>query len=225
MMTPSSQSGRPAPAGSTDAAIDWLVDMSATIPGWRQGPEAKALAMAAYGLGPNPTIVEVGVFMGRSTLLLAGARCLQGSGRVHCIDPFDCSGDEFSVPHYRALVKQFGATSLEEVFGRHMQRFRLERMIEVHKGTSREIVAGWNAPIDLLLLDADHSPEGAREAFDQWTPFARPGGMVVLDNTADRAYAPTHDGNYRLAKERLKLPRFTNVCRVEGTTFATYIPP
>lgn len=204
-----------------DAAIDWIVDMSTTIPGWRAGEEARALAMAAYGLGPNPTIVEVGVYMGRSTVLMAGARRLRGDGRIHCVDPFDCSGDEFSVPYYLDGVAKSGAMSLEDVFRTNVERWSLESMVAIHKGTSCDIAAGWHTPIDLLLLDADHSPEGAREVFESWTPFVKRGGIVILDNTAEREYALTHDGNYRIAKERLKPPHFENIYRVTGATFAT----
>ena len=203
------------------AAIDWIVDMATTIPGWRAGEEAKALAIAAYNLGPDPTIVEVGAYMGRSTVLMAGARRLRGGGQVHCVDPFDCSGDEFSVPFYLDGLVKSGDTSLEDVFRANIKRFSLESIVGIHKGTSREIAAGWRIPIDLLLLDADHSPEGARGVFENWAPFLKRSGIVVLDNTSEREYAPMHDGNYRLARERLKPPHFENVYRVVGATFAT----
>src|SRR6266446_1886101 len=125
------------------AAIDWIVDMATTIPGWRAGDEAKALAMAVYELGPNPTIVEVGAYMGRSTVLMAGARRLRGDGRVHCVDPFDCSGDEFSVPFYLEGLVKCGATSLENVLRANIKRFSLESIVAIHKGTSCEIAADW----------------------------------------------------------------------------------
>jgi len=215
---------------SDNAALDWIVELSANIPGWRTGDAARAVAEAAYGLEPDPTIVEVGVFMGRTTLLLAGARRLHGSGRIHCVDPFDCSGDSHSAPHYRAalrsfrrqsLAQMFRRPSLDEVFRLQMKHFRCESLVTVHKATSSEAAAGWRQPIDLLVLDADHSPDGAREAFESWTPFVKRGGIVVLDNTEERVYEPMHDGNYRMAKERLKPPHFENVYRIMNTTFAT----
>ena len=210
---------------SGDAALDWLVELSATIPGWREGEAARAVAAAAYNLAPNPTIVEVGVFMGRSTFLMAGARRLQGSGQVHCVDPFDCSGDPASVPHYVGVLRKFRGQTLEQVFRSQMKHFKLEGTVTVCKGTSRQIAAGWRKPIDLLLLDADHSPDGAREAFENWMPFVKQGGIVVLDNTDERVYEPLHDGNYRIARERLKPPHFENVHRVGNTTFATAASP
>lgn len=208
-----------------DAALDWLVELSENIPGWRAGEAARAVAAAAYGLAPEPIIVEVGAFMGRSTFLMAGARRLRGSGQVHCVDPFDCSGDPPSISHYVDILRRFRGQTLEQVFRSQMRNFKVENLVTVHKGTSRKIAAGWRLPIDLLLLDADHSPDGAREAFESWTPFVKPGGIVVLDNTEDRVYAPLHDGNYLIARERLKPPHFENVHRVANTTFARLALP
>ena len=210
---------------SDNAALDWLVELSANIPGWRAGEAARAVAEAAYELGPDPTIVEVGVFMGRSTFLMAGARRLRGSGMVHCVDPFDCSGDPASIPHYVGILRNFRGKSLEQIFRQHMKHYRCDGAVSVHRGTSRGIAAGWRQPIDLLLLDADHSPDGAREAFESWVPFVRSGGVVVLDNTDERVYEPMHDGNYRLARERLGPPHFEKVRRVGNTTFATVALP
>ncbi len=216
------------------AALDWLVELSENIPGWRVGRAAKALATTVYNLEPDPTIVEVGVFMGRSTLLMAGARRLRGNGKVHCVDPFDCSGDPLSVPHYLAALKSFRRQSLrnvfrrpslEEVFRLQMKHFRCEETVDVRKGTSREVAAGWRTPIDLLILDGDQSPDGAREAFESWTPFVKQGGIVVLGNTEERVFEALHDGNYRLARERLVQPHFEAVHRVDCTTFATVAHP
>jgi predicted O-methyltransferase YrrM len=195
--------------------------MSETILGWREGAEARALAMAVYELAPNPTIVEVGVFMGRGTVLLAGARRLRGDGRVDCVDPFDCSGDDFSVPYYLNGLSQIGAASLEDVFLKNMKQFSLECMVTIHKGTSRQIASMWCAPIDLLVLDADQSRKRAQEAFDSWVPFVKPGGIVVLSNSGERVYAPTHDGYYLLAKKLFKTPSFKDVYCVMYTTFGT----
>jgi MMP 1-O-methyltransferase len=205
------------------AAIDWVVDMSVTVPGWRMGEESMALATVAYELPAYPTIVEVGVFMGRGTILLAGSRRLRGNGSVHSVDPFDCSGDAYSTPHYERLLNEYGVPSLEDVFRIHLKRFALENVVEVQKGTSAQIAADWRQPIDLLLLDGDQSPQGAKEAFESWVRFVKPGGTVVLGNSGERDYAPTHDGNYLLAKERFRPPEFSNIRCVMYATFASKV--
>ena len=149
------------------------------------GDALTEIALASWGLRPDATIVEIGVFMGRSTVLLAGARRLRGSGKVHCVDPFDCSGDAFSIPHYLQALKATGSDSLEEVFRRNMSRLGVEPWIELHRGTSRDVGASWSSPIDFLLLDGDQSPVGAREAYDTWVPFLNTGGTIVLGNIHD----------------------------------------
>jgi predicted O-methyltransferase YrrM len=69
------------------------VDRSEAIAGWARGDEAIELALAARSLPVGATIVEIGSFLGSSAVLLAGARKVAGSGMVHCVDPFDGSGD------------------------------------------------------------------------------------------------------------------------------------
>lgn len=197
-----------------------LVAASASIPGWTAGEEARQIALASQALPENAVIVEVGVYMGRCTALLAGARKLRGSGHVHCVDPFDCSGDSFSLPHYREGLKASGFYTLESVFRHHLARLDLERWVSIHKGIARDIAAQWSGAVDLLLLDGDQSPVGAREAFDNWTPHLKRGGTIVLRNTRDREYAEGHDGHRRLALQEIVPPRYEAIRQIGGTTFA-----
>ena len=159
--------------------------------------------------------------MGRCSVLLAGPRRLRGSGKLHCIDPFDCSGDKFSIPYYLKELEAVGHATLEEAFQANMARMGLQQWIEIHKGSAAGVAADWSEPIDLLLLDGDQSPEGAREAFEAWAPHLKAGGTIVLRNTRDRVYAEGHDGHRRLVVEALKPPGFSAVRQVGATTFAT----
>lgn len=201
-------------------SIESLVKASASIPGWICEAEATELAQATMALPENPIVVEIGVFMGRGTVLLAGARRIRGSGVVHCVDPFDCSGDAFSVPYYRSELSAFDGKSLEHVFTKNMSDQGLGDWIRIHSCSSREVASNWTTPVDLLLLDGDQSPEGARDAFTAWIPFLRPGGVIVLRNTRDRTYDPGHDGHRRLAVKELVPPCFKDVRQIGATTFA-----
>ena len=131
--------------------IQRLVHAALSVSGWREGDALAEVALASLALGDGATLVEVGVFMGRSAVLLAGPHRLRGSGKVHCVDPFDCSGDAFSIPHYFNMLEATGSDSLEDVFRKNMSRLGFDPWIEVHKGTSREVGAGWSKPIDLIL--------------------------------------------------------------------------
>jgi MMP 1-O-methyltransferase len=156
------------------------------IPGWRSGAESKELARLSFALDPRAIIVEIGTFLGRGTMLLAGPRKLRGSSRVHCVDPFDGSGDAFSVPEYQQIRADLGGGPLRQHFDANMARLGLLDWIEVHQGRQEEVVAGWREPIDLLLLDGDQSPAGAASAYDNWSPFVKTGGILAVANSDPR---------------------------------------
>ena len=197
-----------------------VLEASRAIPGWTRNEDAEEIARVSLSLGDDPVIVEIGAFMGCCTVLLAGPRHIRGSGTVHCIDPFDGSGDAFSVPHYRQILESLGGGPLQSHFEANISRAGLGGRVIVHQGRATEIAARWTRPIDLLLLDGDQSPEGARAAYESWESFLKPDGIIVLRNTRPRDYAAGHDGHRRLAVEEILPPRYYEVRQVRDTTFA-----
>ncbi len=189
------------------------------IPGWTSYEELLALAYASYTLPPDAVIGEVGTFLGRSALVLAGGRKLKGSGRVHCIDPFDASGDAFSVPHYLAIAQKTPLT-LRQRFDQNVRRAGLQDWLTVHPTTVQVVAQSWGEPIDLLFLDGDQSPQGARASYELLAPFLKPGGLLALHNSSDRTFAPGHDGYRRLVVETVHPPLYTDIHCVHTTTFA-----
>jgi hypothetical protein len=96
---------------TTKCRLEPYLRLSETVPGWTRGEEARELLRIGYSLSAGAVLVEIGSFFGASAILLAGSRQVRGSGLVHCIDPFDCSGDSFSVPHYRRILEEHGGGS------------------------------------------------------------------------------------------------------------------
>jgi len=202
--------------------MDRIVAMSTTIYGWRDAHALREIAIASWRLRSDAVIVEIGAFMGRSSVVLAGVRQLRGSGTIHCVDPFDCSGDAFSVPHYVEALRATGSDSLETVFRRNIARLGVEPWIQIHRGKAQDVGRGWSSAIDLLLLDGDQSLAGSRETYDTWARFLRAGGTIIVGNVHDNP-SDGHDGNSRLAAEVLKPPRFSSVRREGSTVFATQV--
>ena len=203
-----------------NGTIAAIVDDAMTIFGWCEGQAANEAIRVCLALPSKPVIVQIGIFMGRSTALLAGACRARADAKVYCVDPVDGSGDSFSVPYYAQELRHSGYPSLELAFIDNMRRLRLQEWIELNKVTGQAAAKTWSRPIDLLWLDADHSPTGAREIFEAWVPFLRTGGTLVLRNTADRSYAPGHDGNRRLVQEAIHPPMFDSIRQIDATTFA-----
>jgi len=201
--------------------MPWMAK-SESVHGWCRGAEAYELFRTAYSRLPQDAIiVEIGAFIGSGSILLAGTRAERGGGKVHCIDPFDCSGDQFSVPIYQRLVKTAGPTmTMREIFDNNVARAGVAKWIVAHQCGAVEVARDWNDPIDLLFLDGDQSPAGARAAYEAWEPFLKTGGYIAVHNSADRKYARDHDGHRRIAVEEVKPPRFVDVQLIHSTTFA-----
>jgi len=75
-----------------------------------------------------------------------------------------------------------------------------------------------------LFLDADVSNGGAREIHDAWFPWLKVGGTIVLDNTADDDYLPGHEGSWRLARDVIVPPAYSEKERFRSLTFARKAP-
>src|SRR6266436_1963963 len=155
--------------------LDICLRLSEPIPGWTRGEEARELLRISHSLSAGAVIVEIGSFFGAGAILLAGPRRIRGSGLVHCVDPFDCTGDSFSVPHYHRLLGEAGGGSLREHFETNIQDAGLEQWIRIHQGRAEEVACSWSAPIDLLYLDGDQSRKGTREIYDDWARFVNSG--------------------------------------------------
>jgi predicted O-methyltransferase YrrM len=202
--------------------LAYYLARSEKIPGWVRGEEATCLADVASGLDDNAVIVEIGSFLGSSAVILAGVRKLQGSGKVHCVDPFDGSGDRFSVPFYDEIIAQSPSRSQRENFERNLRLAGLSRWVEVHPGTAVEIAATWTTPIDMLFFDGDQSPAGVRAAYEAWSPWLKPGGTIALHNSNPREYEPDSDhvGHLLIAESEIKHPHYVERRLVASTTFA-----
>ena len=142
------------------------------IEGFLTEGEAVALFRCANRVRAGATLVEIGSWKGKSTFCLA--RGLRAGGRLHVVDPFDAFGEPGSAETYarerreRPLRAQF-EDNVKAVHDR----------IEIHQGYSREFV-GLFPVIDLLMIDGDHSIEGARFDFENFSGKIRSGGLIAF---------------------------------------------
>lgn len=195
------------------------MSLARRIPGWTRDDEAVALAYASHSLPDHARIVELGSFLGRSAVLLAGGRKLRGSGHLHCIDPFDASGDAFSAPVYLTIAGAL-RTSLRQCFEKNIRRAGLSEWVTVHQGYAEEIGAAWTQPIDLLFMDGDHSYAAVMRAYAVWAPWLKPGGWLAIHNSRAGSYHQDHDGHRRLVEEKIHPPHYTDIFCIRTTTFA-----
>ncbi len=205
--------------GPLGTYLSWWLRIST----WTTRAEAVKLAQASLVLPGDPVIVEIGTWLGASTVLLAGARKIAGTGVVHGIDPFDASGDAFSAPIYREIAESLDSP-LRQGFDSNVRLAGLDDWVIVHEGDGLAIVATWTTPIDLLLLSGDQSYAVARPTYDAWAPFLKSGGVIAIHNSGrDHAYAPGHDGQMRVAVESVHPPEYADIQVTDNTTHARKI--
>src|SRR5205823_14846634 len=111
---------------------------SAKIPGWLRGEEAKTMASLVSSLPDNCVVVEIGSFLGSSSVLLGGALKLRGSGKLHCVDPFDGSGDAFSVPIYKDILAVSAGKTLRQRFDENTHAADRQDWVEGNQGRANE---------------------------------------------------------------------------------------
>jgi predicted O-methyltransferase YrrM len=192
---------------------------SRQIHGWTRDDEAIRLAQVSQSLPNNAIVVEIGAFLGCSTVLLAGGRKTRGSGEVHAVDPFDASGDAFSQPIY-ASIRETAEPSLRDRFEQNLTRAGVERWVSVHQMRDQDLVGCWSRPIDLLFLDGNHEYEAVLATYWAWSRFLKPGGILAVHNSRPGYRRATHDGSARLVEERVHAPAYGEIELVDSTTFA-----
>jgi predicted O-methyltransferase YrrM len=139
---------------------------------------------------PSPNVVEIGVFWGRTSIVLAAAAQRVG-GYYWGVDKFgkDCPQSRFI-----------------ETLQKHGLPFGL-------LGAASATVPWENGPIDVLLIDGDHEEAGIAKDCEIWLPRIRPGGMVVFDDYDDglaphagiKRQADSHTGSWERVKVSPKL--------------------
>ena len=138
------------------------------IPGLTTPEAGEILRGLASQVYEDHSIVEIGVFMGRSLAYLAEGS--QGSP-VYGIDPWDLPRP--SKPKY-SDPKTYAAA----------QRYLEGYPVTLIRGFSLETARNWlpEQRIGLLYIDADHRFLPVLQDFAAWAPYLDPGSWVTFDD-------------------------------------------
>ncbi len=157
--------------------------------------ERECLAELAEG---KRRAVEIGVYEGVGTRTIASR--MDPRGVLYAIDPF--------------IRGRLGICWGELIARREMRRLPVR--IEVIRAFSHDAVNQIEGDFDLLFIDGDHSDEGIRRDWSDWSQRIRPGGIVALHDTRASPHNPgvetlgsfryfqsdiRHDPGFRLVKQ------------------------
>ncbi len=146
-------------------AFDDIWAVADRAAGWLSPQQGRLLHESACGLGPNSTVVEIGSYEGRSTLVLADAVAASGS-RVVAVDPW--------VEDWK-----FGRAGTRDRFDRGLTDAGLRNVVEVVPERSQDVRPRWVDEIDLLFIDGKHDVLAVLDDL-RWADHVRPGGTVLV---------------------------------------------
>jgi predicted O-methyltransferase YrrM len=158
-------------------------------------------------------VVELGAWMGGSTVCLAAASRLANAGPVYAVDTF--AGAD---PDCEARVGRYGGSTWDR-FQRNLQRAGVTGNVRVLRTTTMEASRAWSTreegTIRLLFIDADHRYASVRGDFESWISHVTPGGVVAWHD-----YNDTHPGVVQAVDEALASGVVTNPGTVSGLLWA-----
>jgi len=135
--------------------------------------EARHLAMLAFLTKDEGELLEIGSFMGKSTVLLSmAAGKATGNPRIVAVDPLtqpaktdpDVAGNQPSRDHFFANLKKAG----------------VETEVEFYEMLSCELAKTWVKPLRMLWIDGDHTYKGVLSDFENFAPHLIPGGIIAM---------------------------------------------
>lgn len=150
------------------------------LEGWCTKNKASILIDLVFMIRPN-TIVEIGVWGGKSLIPMAQSLKEIQKGKIYGIDPWDnlASIKGMEGANFEWWCKVDHNTILNGLIEKTFL-FQLNNQIELIRSTSE------NAPIinniDILHIDGNHSEEASMLDVKKWVPLVRKGGFIILDD-------------------------------------------
>lgn len=127
-------------------------------------------------------IVEIGTFEGRTAIAMAEV----------------ARGEVFSVDIFRS--GRLGICYGERIAMLARARCRLDNLHFI-KGYGHDVARTFDRLVDLVFVDADHSYEGARRDWEDWTPKLRQGGVIALHDSRIAPSSKTRLGSMQFYEE------------------------
>jgi predicted O-methyltransferase YrrM len=185
---------------SGQSALRWLLHACHLSTPSTQVSSAEQAALTRYAAGRR-SVVEIGVMQGASTAQLRAV--IHPDGVVTGIDPH---------PPGRLGLNFDRLIALAEI-NRHPRG-----TASLIRRSSADAARDWNTPIDFLFIDGDHSWQGIREDWENWSRHVEPSGIVALHDSRPFPGRTTLDSVKYVEEVVRHDPRFTPVDEVETLT-------
>lgn len=181
--------------------------ITAQTKGWLMDAEGVWLYKAAKAV-KDGVIVEIGSYLGKSTIWLAKGSQAGHKAKVYTIDPHTGSSEhqkDGAVCQFLANIKAAG----------------VDDIVMPLVMTSEQATCEWSSlelPVKLLFIDGAHEYKFVKRDFELWYPHLVYGGLIAIHDSSSQL---GWEGSKRLVAEEIYgNDRFTDVYEVKSTTVA-----
>jgi predicted O-methyltransferase YrrM len=155
-------------------------EMMRQLEGWCTNLKASILIDLIYAIKPQ-TVVEVGVFGGKSFIPMAHALKQLGKGRAYGVDPWKHTAsavgmEGVNLDYWEKLDHEMILNGLLA----KINEFGLNDYISIIRASSEEAPVINN--IDLIHIDGNHSEKTSLYDVKKWVPMVRKDGIVIFDD-------------------------------------------
>lgn len=159
---------------------DQIAEACASPHGWCTELKARTLASLVIGTRPS-TVVEIGVWSGKSLLPMALACRENNFGYVIGIDPYEPTA---SVEGQTGANKEWWASvanhqAIHDYFLAQVEHFGVGKYVRLIRNKSDDVLPPMG--IGLLNIDGNHGPQALVDT-TRFAPFVALGRFVVLDD-------------------------------------------
>jgi predicted O-methyltransferase YrrM len=151
-----------------------VVAMLEGVEGWLSDDQAQRLYERARAVAPGGTILEIGSYRGRSTIVLA--RAANRSVRVVAVDPH--AGNDRGPQQIHGSAQEGEAD--RRAFEANLVRAGVAERVEHVREPSARALRAVNGDVDLLYVDGAHRLVPALGDLRGWGARVRPSGAMLV---------------------------------------------
>jgi len=152
-----------------DKLANRLCEESHRYEGYLKDDEARFLTILSACVPGEGVLLEIGSYKGKSTIILSKAEIeTKGLSELVAVDPLT-SPSSTDPPD-----------SDRNAFFSNLECAGIIDSVEFHEMSSQDLSTSWDRPIRLLWIDGDHTYEGVKSDFKNYSPFLIPGGVIAF---------------------------------------------